>query len=77
MLPASAHAFPMRRVQEPDRAVAQRDPGSTRDLVQAHLQMVHSRLGHEHRTAQLKQHRRLDHLHMTPEVPNAGAADRS
>jgi hypothetical protein len=36
--------------------------------------MVYSGVGHEHRAAQLEQHGRLDHLHMTPEVSDARAA---
>src|SRR5258708_31210194 len=33
--------------------------------------MIQSRIGHEHRTTELQQNRRLDHLHMAPEVPGA------
>ena len=33
------------------------------------LDVVHPRVRHEHRPAELNQHRRLDHLHMPPEVP--------
>src|SRR6266851_1175960 len=33
--------------------------------------MIQSRVRHEHRTAQLQQNGRLDHLHMAPEVPDA------
>src|SRR5690242_5266561 len=36
--------------------------------------MIQSRVRHEHRTAELQQNWRLDHLHMTPEMADAIAA---
>ncbi len=71
MPPALAQTLPMRRIEQSDRTVPQGNLGSPGDLVQPQLHMVQSRVRHEHRTAQLQQNRRLDHLHMAPEVPDA------
>ena len=48
--------------------------GSAGPLFELHFDMVQRRVGHEHGAAQFQQHRRLDHLHVSPQVADAVAA---
>ncbi len=47
---------------------------SSGPLFQLHFDVVQRRVGHEHGAAQFQQHRRLDHLHVSPQVADAVAA---
>jgi hypothetical protein len=71
MPPAFAHTLPMRRIEETYRPVPQAYLGSAGALFQTQLQMIQSRVRHEHRTAELQQNWGLDHLHMAPEMADA------
>ena len=48
--------------------------GSSGPLFELHFDMVQRRVRHEHGAAQFQQHRRLDHLHVSPQVADAVAA---
>ena len=72
--PAGGHTLPVRRIDEADGAVAEVHMGSAGPLFELHFDVVQRRVRHEHRTAQLQQHRRLDHLHVSPQMADPVAA---
>src|SRR5206468_875256 len=47
---------------------------SARDLIELDLNVIQSRIGHEHRAAQLQQHGRFYDLYVSPKMPNTVAA---
>src|SRR5947207_14808955 len=74
VLPAGAHTLPVRRVNKTDGAVTEVYMGSSGPLFELQFDMVQRRVRHEQRAAQLQQHGRLDHLHVSPQVADAVAA---
>lgn len=74
LLPAAGHILPVTGVNEADGAVAEIDMRSAGALLQLHFDVVQRRIGHEQGPAQFQQQRRLDHLHVSPEMADAVAA---
>src|ERR1051325_6389635 len=71
MLPARADVLTVCFVEKAERAVAQSQLGPTGNLVEFDFHMVQCRIRHEHRPAEFQQYRRLDHLHVAPEMADA------
>src|SRR5262249_43349998 len=67
VLPPCGHALAMLRIDHSDGAMPQCYPRASGSLLDLDLQMVGRRIRHEHRSTQLKQHRRLDYLHESPQ----------
>src|SRR5207245_2736686 len=71
ILPTRVDSLTMSRLDEADRAMAKRYARAARDFFQLDFEMVHRRIRHKHRTAQLQENRRLDYLQVSPEVADA------
>jgi hypothetical protein len=57
-----------------DRPVSKRYLCALTVLLELDLYMIQSRIRHEHRTGQLEQNGRFDHLHVPPQMLDAFAA---